>query len=208
MIGLFKTREFLVEPFCSLAVCGVCLFGGRKNSEVDFLVFKSNSGCKFSAVFFDAFIWLRTVRALFAVSHILHLRCRPQIFPPVVRAFSVFVVDYFFGPLSSYVAPSQATGDIARPVNSYEDPSVGVRTACDHAPPSARRKGDFPAKNSGSLAVVQYRTQISNRERVARRNEVCFAGVSHSILLRSAWSEAVEGVTSAFLPRFYSREAV
>lgn len=204
---LVESCKLFVQTFCSLAVSRIGFFRRIVQAEVYFTPFIYDSGYPLVSMFFNSFVRLTAVGFLFSVSHILGMRGFPEILP-VVFLLSVFMVYLFFRPSSSNVFPRKAVCGITSAVNANKYSTVLISLTCDTSFFSARRKSDFPPEKSSALVVTENLSEVRGRQRVARGDEVCFAGVAHSILLRSGRSEAGLSASNALLPRFSSTGVV
>jgi|HubBroStandDraft_2_1064218.scaffolds.fasta_scaffold00003_60 hypothetical protein len=200
-------RELSVIMFSGTPVRFCCIFSCVERAQVFCALGYGDVGVPFARTLVEvhAFVSASIIFCFAAVTKIFTVCGWPYVGPTI--AFSFSVVDKMFGPLACHPQIGEPMGQVVMPV--YSDGHIapgsgrsGFITFFDPAIP-----GFVPEKFTRLRHISKKPANIARRQIVALYARICFAAFSHSILLRSAWSEAVEGVTSAFLPRFYSREA-
>jgi hypothetical protein len=130
-----------------------------------------------------------------------------EIFPAIISFITVDVVNILFGPMTGNHQKNEAMQIVSPHVvgsegKTYTAVATETVSAGDAAYLGSPRAFDFPPNNASFAVVRKLRPYEFCRNIVARLRSAWFDTFSHSILQRSGWLEAGQGVLSAFLPRY------
>lgn len=149
------------------------------------------------------------VFSCFKVAHILNVFSLSQVLPAVVRWVSINVVDGFCWPRSGHVQPCQSVG--VTMFVPYANNAIPIYVFSARQLPyeglGLFRRTAYPSKETSARIIMQYRAQKVSGNVVVGIACLCFAGLSHSTLLRS-WLEAGKRFQDAYLPRFHNTGGV
>jgi hypothetical protein len=150
-----------------------------------------------------AFVSKPIVRCSFLVTLILRRRTFSKIAPPVVCGVYIFVIHKALWPFFCFQKPRYMVRHVGYAIYRY----LAV-AFCDYVPGADSGPARFPNQVSSFGGIGQNRADVSKCQALARSNSSWFSRDSHSILLRSGWSEAGWSASNALLPRFSIAGAV
>lgn len=198
-----------VKFFSGFSISGRCGLWSVERTEVDFFTVRLNRSTPFVAVEPLKYSFVsRSVSAVYSsVLSVLKKCSFSNVCPPIVTRLVVFMV-YLVRPFSGYYEPRESVREVGFFVYVNRAVAAASKTASYCTALCSFAVFYFPPQQAGSRVVSEKRPNVFCREVVARLRGTCFLGGSHSTLLKSSRSEAVESATNALLPRLRTTEAI
>jgi hypothetical protein len=177
------------------------------NTKKKRFVFDSHLGDPFS-IFSASYAFMTTcvISVYCRVEVILASCCFAKIVPPVVSAVPIDVINYFFWPTACDQQKNNSVQIVTFNTVRHRETNAAIAaeiiSSGNASYRCALRTAYFPSHYTCFWVVVELASYKFCGEVIARASSTCSNALSHSILQRSGWLEAGQGVGSAFLPRY------